>query len=196
LWNDKLSEVAAAYAAKCIWNHNPKIKGKLGESIYMTLGPLIVSHPFSVWFDQNVNYNFYSHVCNAGKLCGGYTQMMWANTSFIGCAAQYCPSVSNFDAQNATMLVCNYYPPGNIEGQSPYKEGPPCTVCPEETQRCWDNYCDRGTDIAIEHTDASLATIFNITANSGGFTKPSSVPLLLAGLTVFYFFIPGTFTEC
>ncbi|KAK2824905.1 hypothetical protein Q7C36_018832 [Tachysurus vachellii] len=196
LWHDKISEVAAAYAAECIWDHNPKIKGILGESIYMTLGPLTVSHPFSVWFDQNVNYNFYLNDCINGKPCGDYTQMVWANTTFVGCAAQYCPSVSKFDAENATMLVCNYYPPGSIKGQSPYQQGRPCTACPEGTHRCLNNYCDRGTDVPVVLTDAALALLRNTTAYSGGFTKPSSVPLLLAGLTVLYFFIPGTFTEC
>ncbi|XP_058265050.1 peptidase inhibitor 16 [Hemibagrus wyckioides] len=194
LWDESLSTVAASYATNCTWEHNPKIFGILGENLFMTLGPLNVDQPIGLWYNEYVNYNLYYNSCVEGKLCGHYTQMVWANTSFIGCGAHYCNDVSKFDAKNATILVCNYYPPGNIMGQSPYQEGPPCTKCPNGTLGCTNNYCDLGTSITTGLSPASIATLLNTgnlvnsmnAANAAGFMKPSAVPLLLTALAALY----------
>lgn len=43
---------------------------------------------------------------------GHYTQMVWKNTSRIGCAKAEC--------HGNVIVVCNYDPPGNVLGQKPY----------------------------------------------------------------------------
>ncbi|KAK3546810.1 hypothetical protein QTP86_002915 [Hemibagrus guttatus] len=111
LWDDSLSMVATSYATNCTWEHNPKISGKLGENLFMTLGPLNIDQLIHLWYKEYANYNFDYNSCVEGKLCGHYTQIVWANTSFIGCGAHYCKDVSKFDVENATIIVCNYYPP-------------------------------------------------------------------------------------
>ncbi|KAF5893493.1 peptidase inhibitor 16-like, partial [Clarias magur] len=141
LWDNAVSQVAENFAARCIWDHNPNVIGVLGESLFMTLGPLTLNFTVGLWHSERQNYDFYTDSCTPGKLCGDYTQMVWANTTFIGCAAQFCPNVFNFDAQNATVLVCNYYPPGNIKGQLPYQVGLPCSSCPNSTIGCLSNSC-------------------------------------------------------
>ena len=51
---------------------------------------------------------------------GHYTQMVWAATQKIGCAAVECSS------QKSTLWVCMYYPGGNYVGQLPFcKDGQP-----------------------------------------------------------------------
>ncbi|TSL61132.1 Peptidase inhibitor 16 [Bagarius yarrelli] len=110
LWDNTLSQVAVRYATTCRWEHNPLIKGILGENLFMALGPLIIRQPLELWYNEFNNYDFSNKNCASGKQCGHYTQMVWANTSFIGCASYFCSNVSNFDAQNATILVCNYFP--------------------------------------------------------------------------------------
>ncbi|MCJ8742022.1 hypothetical protein PDJAM_G00077430 [Pangasius djambal] len=111
LWDNAISQVAGNYSAQCRWEHNPKVFGVLGENLFMTLGPLTIDLPLSLWFNERENYNFNTNSCAEGKLCGHYTQMVWANTTFIGCAAHFCSDVPNFNVQNGTILVCNYYPP-------------------------------------------------------------------------------------
>lgn len=59
--------------------------------------------------------------CNdgsTGSACrskiGHYTQIMWADTTEVGCAAHYCPNgIGNFSSRASTMLVCHYSPQGN-----------------------------------------------------------------------------------
>ena len=67
---------------------------------------------------------------------GHYTQVVWADTSRVGCGviAQY--SLNEY-GENAHWLrhdlVCDYYTPGNYKGASPYKIGDAASDCPEGT---------------------------------------------------------------
>jgi pathogenesis-related protein 1 len=48
--------------------------------------------------------------------CGHYTQVVWRDTRFVGCGYSTC------ERQDITfeIWVCNYDPPGNYIGQTPY----------------------------------------------------------------------------
>lgn len=52
-----------------------------------------------------------------------FTQILWGKTKFLGCGRTL------FDHLDKAILVCNYAPAGNIEGQSVYTQGTPCTLC-------------------------------------------------------------------
>jgi pathogenesis-related protein 1 len=43
---------------------------------------------------------------------GHYTQMVWRNTKEIGCGRIEC--------KGQMIVVCNYYPPGNVLGEKAY----------------------------------------------------------------------------
>ena len=59
--------------------------------------------------------------CNegsTGSACrskiGHYTQIMWNDSTQVGCAAQYCPGgIGNFSSRESTLIVCHYSPQGN-----------------------------------------------------------------------------------
>ena len=53
---------------------------------------------------QGTNYHLWGH----------YTQMAWKNTLRIGCGRAPWPQYGN------VLLVCRYYPAGNVNGQRPY----------------------------------------------------------------------------
>jgi hypothetical protein len=48
--------------------------------------------------------------------CGHYTQVVWRNTREVGCGYATC----NDGRFNDAIWVCNYNPPGNFVGQTPY----------------------------------------------------------------------------
>jgi pathogenesis-related protein 1 len=48
--------------------------------------------------------------------CGHYTQVVWRGTRFVGCGYSTCQS-QDFTYE---VWVCNYDPPGNYVGQTPY----------------------------------------------------------------------------
>jgi hypothetical protein len=48
--------------------------------------------------------------------CGHYTQVVWRNTREVGCGYSTCQDGD----RTYEIWVCNYAPPGNIQGQTPY----------------------------------------------------------------------------
>lgn len=66
------------------------------------------------WASERVNYNHESNTCLSGKVCGHYTQLVWKNTTEVGCAVAICS-----DTQEQ-IWVCRYLPAGNWIGESPY----------------------------------------------------------------------------
>ncbi|EEF40261.1 Venom allergen 5.01, putative [Ricinus communis] len=65
-----------------------------------------------IWADEKKFYDRKSNSCKGGE-CGHYTQIVWHDTSQVGCARVKCKN-------GHTFISCNYYPIGNVQGQSPY----------------------------------------------------------------------------
>ncbi|KAK8773455.1 hypothetical protein V5799_012012, partial [Amblyomma americanum] len=56
---------------------------------------------------------------------GHFTQMAWARNAKVGCGAADCRQLGG------RFMVCNYEPGGNMIGQPVYREGWPCSQCPQ-----------------------------------------------------------------
>jgi len=65
------------------------------------------------WADEKKDYRYNSNSCRSGKMCGHYTQVVWADSKEVGCAMQVC-------SDRGQIWVCNYSPPGNWVGRKPY----------------------------------------------------------------------------
>lgn len=61
-----------------------------------------------LWYNEVSKYNFDSPGFNSET--GHFTQVVWKNTSSIGCGATYCPNLG------FNVYVCEYEPRGNIIG--------------------------------------------------------------------------------
>ena len=61
------------------------------------------------WYDDETNE------CRApeDQSCGHYTQIVWADTTKVGCGMSVCDS-------KGQIWVCDYYPAGNVLSQRPY----------------------------------------------------------------------------
>ncbi|XP_031123522.1 pathogenesis-related protein 1A-like [Ipomoea triloba] len=112
-WNATVAAYAEAYAAQrsadCALEHS---EGPYGENIAEGYGELSAVDSVKMWVGEKPNYDYASNSCVSGE-CLHYTQVVWRNTMSIGCARAAC--------HNGWMFVtCNYYPPGNYEGERPY----------------------------------------------------------------------------
>jgi hypothetical protein len=133
-WSVGAARVAQAWAANCQYGHNAN-QGPYGENIYATTGtptaadivtatPALTSFSWASeveWYTLGTNTD--SCAAPTGRSCGHYTQIVWRNTTAVGCAVQSCPAGSGpaFTGGNAwTFAVCDYDPPGNFTGQVPY----------------------------------------------------------------------------
>ncbi|SEH06095.1 RICIN domain-containing protein [Candidatus Venteria ishoeyi] len=74
------------------------------------LSPQVV---VDMWASEKKDYDITTNRCAAGKVCGHYTQIVWKNSKQLGCATAQCGNGSQ-------VWICNYNPPGNYVGQTPY----------------------------------------------------------------------------
>lgn len=65
------------------------------------------------WARESINYNYVNNECALNKTCEHYTQLVWRDSSVVGCGAASCPNKDQ-------IWVCNYDPPGNFFKQRPY----------------------------------------------------------------------------
>lgn len=164
-WDENLAAVAASWAAQCNWSHNPNRTAEyqllaggsdsVGENLFTsTVNPPQLSYLFGDkdyglaggvlgWSQEGDYWHFGSiggtEVCDTPP-CGHFTQNIWASTTRVGCAYQYCQDGMDFNSDFKTFLVCNYATSGNYVTQEPYKTGSViedvCTEDMDENDLC------------------------------------------------------------
>ena len=114
-WSEELAEIADQWARnlkkdKCGFYHS---EYGFGENLWKgTTGYYSVSDAVDSWASEKKDYNHKRNKCRAGAVCGHYTQLVWASTTYVGCAKVECDGY--------TIWVCEYDPPGNWDGEKPY----------------------------------------------------------------------------
>jgi uncharacterized protein YkwD len=112
-WSDALAARAQDWATTLLargeFIHHPK--SPYGENLFEIDGA--TASPEQVveaWAAESRDYDYATNKCR--KVCGHYTQIVWAATTKVGCGV----------ARNARreIWVCNYDPPGNYIGKRPY----------------------------------------------------------------------------
>lgn len=83
-----------------------------GENLAKGSGDFTGRSAAQLWVAEKPNYNYGSNRCVGGP-CGHYTQVIWRNSTRLGCARARCDNGWWF-------ICCNYAPPGNFIGQRPY----------------------------------------------------------------------------
>ncbi|MEZ4367461.1 MAG: CAP domain-containing protein [Kofleriaceae bacterium] len=124
-WDDDLAEIAATWAAACVdveapaglIDHNPGRSDTypeyVGENIFGSSAPTTGTSAVSAWASEESDYDYDTNTCTG--VCGHYTQLVWAETTKVGCAMHACPGLTFGNA-----IVCNYAPGGNVNGRRPY----------------------------------------------------------------------------
>jgi len=115
-WSNELARYAQDWADQlasrgCEMKHRPP--DKYGENIYWSSGLTNQSdHIVDSWASEIEYYDEKRNKCNGDEVCGHYTQLVWCNTTEIGCGMARCGKEE--------IWVCNYNPPGNWVGERPY----------------------------------------------------------------------------
>uniref|UniRef100_F7IGP3 GLI pathosis related 1 n=2 Tax=Callithrix jacchus TaxID=9483 RepID=F7IGP3_CALJA len=145
IWDKGLAKVAQTWANQCKFEHNSCLDTSygcyaalefIGENMW--LGEITSFTPklaITVWYNETQFYDFNSLSCS--KVCGHYTQVVWANSVYLGCAVAACP---NLGRASSVIFVCNYGPAGNYANMPPYKKGQSCSLCSKE-EKCVKNLC-------------------------------------------------------
>ena len=114
-WDNTVAAYAQNYANQrigdCKLVHSG---GPYGENLFWGSGrEYTAADAVNLWVSEKQWYDYSTNTCAAGKVCGHYTQVVWRDSTHIGCARVTCNS-------GAIFIICNYYPPGNIVGERPY----------------------------------------------------------------------------
>jgi len=137
VWSDELAEVAQDWANNLVsdencgtishrpngmYGENIALQGSFGGLSWLT-GPIAVE----MWVAEIDCYTYgtigQTEQCDPtciGELnssgCGHYTQVVWDSTTAVGCGYGSCED----GGTTIEVIVCNYDPPGNYIGQTPY----------------------------------------------------------------------------
>lgn len=126
VWNDSLAATAQAWADSCVdqtapaglIDHNDNRSDGhpwyVGENVYGSSGQATAAGAVSAWASEGQDYDYDSNSCAPGKICGHYTQIVWATSVNLGCGISNCPGLTY-----GSSIVCNYGPGGNSGGR-PY----------------------------------------------------------------------------
>ncbi|XP_062609362.1 GLIPR1-like protein 1 [Saccostrea cucullata] len=130
-WSDELASLAQTWASACIRGHNRNRKTrhfrKIGENIHRSTRQKTGYEAVASWCKEKAFYDFDEDSCTG--VCGHYTQAVWADSEYIGCAEAFCPAF--FRGRGGYNYVCNYGPRGNWRGRKPYIPGQQCSQCPK-----------------------------------------------------------------
>jgi pathogenesis-related protein 1 len=120
-WSDELAVYAQEWADHLAstsrrMEHRPysgRWKQEHGENLFMgTASYYGVADAVAMWEREKRAYDGGTIRVSDVHAYGHYTQLVWRDTKRVGCAKVEC-------AGNV-IVVCNYDPPGNVLGETPY----------------------------------------------------------------------------
>lgn len=128
VWDDGLSAWAYDYVESLTGTTYDPCSGNLihssnrnnqGENI----GFATTTDPSSLidaWYNEieYYDYNNITGIEHDGQEVGHFTQVVWASTTSVGCAVVQCDTMARY-GQNATYLLCEYSPAGNVYDETP-----------------------------------------------------------------------------
>lgn len=119
-WSDELARQAREWALtllrKGAFEHEPD--ASYGQNIAWFAGERL--NPTAVvdyWGNEVEYFDAQKNTCHEEAVCRHYTQIVWKDTREVGCASAWGEH-PKYGVQE--FWVCNYSPPGNMEGMRPY----------------------------------------------------------------------------
>ncbi|KAI0203270.1 CAP domain-containing protein [Astrocystis sublimbata] len=132
-WNEEIATYAGTTAGTCVFAHDmDQGKGGYGQNIALwgvssgaeKLGAAgaVKMATTNMWYDGEFNSFLPDYYGKATPDMGNFeawghlSQLVWADSTTVGCAVQFCPKGTAYDNLDAWFTVCNYHPAGNVGG--------------------------------------------------------------------------------
>jgi len=122
-WDNNLEQVAQDHANLCVFEHNANrlaqyqalggLETSVGENMALSMVAFDEQQFFDLWASEESVFVYEPIDGTNYSVFGHYTQLIWRNTTHIGCGR-------SGDCGSYYMAVCNYAPSGNFIGQYPY----------------------------------------------------------------------------
>ncbi len=119
-WSTRAEKQAKAWARELARSGRFAHSGVvgMGENLYATSGSGAPSAADAVadWASEKRLFDARTGLCRAHwSECGHYTQVVWRDTTEVGCAI-----AGGGRGRFEQLVVCNYLPQGNYLGEKPY----------------------------------------------------------------------------
>ncbi len=114
-WSPQLATYAQEWATKLLRENRfeHRRNSPYGENLASASGQQFSpERVVRLWGEEVKDYNYATNSCQAGKMCGHFTQIVWRDTKQVGCGVAR--------SNGKEVWVCNYNPPGNYSGRKPY----------------------------------------------------------------------------
>jgi pathogenesis-related protein 1 len=120
VWSDELARAAREWAVTLMrqgkFEHSPD--SPYGQNIAWFAGErLKPADVVDYWGNEIEYYDYEKNACLEESECRHYTQIVWKDSREVGCASAWGQH-PKYGVQE--FWVCNYNPPGNVEGLKPY----------------------------------------------------------------------------
>lgn len=135
-WNADLAKMAGKWSDACVFGHGQPSQPPMpiGQNLFASSGGGSVDFPGALasFYAEKGAYDYAANTCKAGSMkCLHYTQVVWADSTDVGCAVSVCTPLKNTTFPGSALYyVCNYEPAGNVNKNRPYISGAPCSQCP------------------------------------------------------------------
>ncbi|CAB3372010.1 Hypothetical predicted protein [Cloeon dipterum] len=139
-WDDELAEVAQRWAEQCTFGHDRNRtvdRFAVGQNVayeWWSPGPapIIILSSTIAMFNEVDKPGYpapYISQFQVVPQTGHFTQIVWADTSRIGCGRSIYNETKNGKVGETKLLVCNFGKAGNFINQPVYETGEPdCAV--------------------------------------------------------------------
>lgn len=112
-WSDDLSAKAQQWANGCVFQHSMGALGPYGENLAAGTGNYTITDAVNDWVSEAPQYN------PSNPVASHFTQVVWKSTTQLGCAVAACNGIFPSNYGVAQYYVCEYNPPGNVDGEFP-----------------------------------------------------------------------------
>lgn len=118
VWSDELTALSQEWADGCVFEHDQNNQ-RHGENLYVASWQADGPEAVVSWAEEVADYDYNSNSCTPNRMCGHYTQIVWRDSTEVGCAFKDCAFVEGAGF-GGRLWVCRYNPPGNYVGERPY----------------------------------------------------------------------------
>ncbi|KAF1323998.1 Peptidase inhibitor 16 isoform x3, partial [Globisporangium splendens] len=164
-WDESLAIEASELVNTCVFEHDTE-NYAYGQNL-MYGGYSLDKAMVSGWMDGWVKNELSSYDRSGTGFMDldHASAVLWANSYLVGCASKMCA--------NGYLTACNYYTPGNWQGERAYIPGPSCSQCPSQAP-----YCDATGRLCTADPSGSATSSLSPVVTPAPTTTKTPVPVV------------------